>query len=272
MSEVKDWNTNANFNTLAPPDGAPENTTKLNQLNNIIREMQAAIARLHKDTSGSSVVFKRADNTNAYTCTLNQSLSNYYDGLIVRGQSDKPNDQTGLTTLSINGLPAKYCNYPNSQTLRPYEMTGATSTFIYKQWADAFFLISCPAIEQQPPIGSMMLFWAETAPLFWTQDTNAFWVERVVMTTPLNGGGAGGSWLVSGITDVQGIHNHGGGGTTTGAVSGPLGVQTGSVPGVSQDHTHQVSLAPDGLHQHNVTLDAFWRPLYSAWIVCIRSQ
>lgn len=49
MSDISTWDTTAANNNSTPPDGAPENSTKFSDVNNIIREVMAAVRRQWED-------------------------------------------------------------------------------------------------------------------------------------------------------------------------------------------------------------------------------
>ncbi len=51
MSDISDWKPVAADNTANPPDSAPENSTLISDLNNIIRELQASVRRWYNGPS-----------------------------------------------------------------------------------------------------------------------------------------------------------------------------------------------------------------------------
>ena len=98
MSDVNSWNTVDASNNATPPDGFPENMN-YSQVNNSARAVMGAIKRYHDDLGGSLAAGGVA---NAYTVTLNQTYSAYFEGM--RFACSIPADNTGAATMNVNAI------------------------------------------------------------------------------------------------------------------------------------------------------------------------
>lgn len=102
MSEINDWNVSAASNNSAAPNGWPETTMLIKQLNDTGREGMAVVARWHKDTNGSLASGGSAD---AYTLTSNRTIGTLYDGLVMAFEANHTNTTT-TPTLNLNSIGA----------------------------------------------------------------------------------------------------------------------------------------------------------------------
>lgn len=111
--DVKSWDTSASNNNASPPDGAGEDLVTLKDMNNILREFQAVLARWHKDINGSLATTNAG---NAYSVTLNQSSYTAYEaGLVFAATVNSAN--TGNATINVNGAGAKSWVYPDGSEI-----------------------------------------------------------------------------------------------------------------------------------------------------------
>ena len=271
MPEIKDWSVTSANNNSPPPDGAPPNVTKFGQVDNIIREMMAVIARWEKDTNG--LLELTNGGINNFSVTTNRTVSVLYNGFIIRGIASATN--TGSATLAVNGIPAKNildaAGNPlvagELNTLSPVELSYRSST-------DSFYITGgsqFSAVDFQPPIGSKMLFYNDVAPVGWVQVLTVG--DRVPLVTSGAGGTTSGSWTISGLT-----HPH----THTASFEVDTGtafndIHDGATGGgdIAHDgHQHHVSASftVGGLSTPNVTSSGAWRPLNIAMILCERTS
>jgi len=136
MSEINNWDVSSDNNNSAPPDGAPEATTRIGQLNNIIRELMAVCARWFKDTNGSLV----STGTNTIAVTTNRSISSYYDGMRITFRAAGVN--TSACTLNINTIGAKSLKTPTGEELRAGVInTDGIYDAVYCSNSDEFVLL-----------------------------------------------------------------------------------------------------------------------------------
>jgi microcystin-dependent protein len=99
MSNISQWSTVAGNNNAPSPNGAPEGL-KLNQVNDVMREMMAAVARLFVDMRGGLV---SGGTGNAYTLTTASGDAQSDQGVFAF-RADRFN--TGPVTLNRDGLGA----------------------------------------------------------------------------------------------------------------------------------------------------------------------
>ena len=97
MSEINDLNVSAASNTGRFPELQLPST-----VNNGARELEAIIARWHKDTNASVDAGGTGD---AITVAANQTLTAYYDGLVIAFNATAAN--TTATTLNVDSVGAK---------------------------------------------------------------------------------------------------------------------------------------------------------------------
>lgn len=98
MSEINAWSAIAANNNASPPDGAPENTMTLGQVNDWGREVMRAVKAWQADTDGS---LASTNVGNAYSVTLARNVTPY-DGLAIRFKAAAAN--TAAVTLNVNGV------------------------------------------------------------------------------------------------------------------------------------------------------------------------
>lgn len=101
MSNVSQWNASAASNNSAPPDGAPEGQAP-GTVNDVMREIMAAVARQYQDSDGSIIT---AGSSNAYTLTTNNVHAALADMGLTVFRADRSN--TGAATLNVDSLGAK---------------------------------------------------------------------------------------------------------------------------------------------------------------------
>jgi hypothetical protein len=121
------------------------------------------------------------------------------------------------------------------------------------------------------PVGTKMLFMQNAAPTNWTFD--AANNDRVILNTSTvgEGGDVGGSWTISGVTvdnhqltiAEMPAHTHG---FNQSSVTGGGGQRLNS-PGTA---IQSGSTGGDGSHNHGLTADGTWRPLWVKSITCTK--
>lgn len=111
MAEINDWNVAAASNNSTPPDGAPEGMNP-SSVNDTIRENMAVMKRFYADLNGSVA---STGSSNAYVVAANQTLTAYYDGLILGFDANHAN--TGAATVNVDALGAKTIKKHNDQDL-----------------------------------------------------------------------------------------------------------------------------------------------------------
>lgn len=109
MAEVHTWSGTAAYNDSSPPDGAPEGMAP-SAVNDVIREVMAAIKRKDDDENGALVT---GGSATAYTvATPNRTIAAYENGLRLRVRL---HTATGAApTLNVNSLGAVRLAWPYS--------------------------------------------------------------------------------------------------------------------------------------------------------------
>jgi hypothetical protein len=126
MADLNEWNVVDADNDAAPPNGWPENTMTLPDVNDAGRQVQGAVRRNFADMNGSLAAAGVAD---AYTLTLNANYSAYFDGLAF--VCSIPAANTGPATINVNGISAQAIQV-NGAALTGGEMsTGGVYIFSY---------------------------------------------------------------------------------------------------------------------------------------------
>lgn len=97
MSEINDLNVTDASNTARFPEGMARAA-----LNNAARALEGILARWHKDTNASIAAGGTGD---AITVSANQTISAYYDGLVIAFNATAAN--TTATTLNVDSVGAK---------------------------------------------------------------------------------------------------------------------------------------------------------------------
>ena len=93
MSDIKDWpNTAAGFNSLSIPDSAPENGTTVAQINDVIREEQAATRRYYETMEWREFGYGISTNGTA-SVTFSEAIP-----LFIIGQRVKISHNTSVTS------------------------------------------------------------------------------------------------------------------------------------------------------------------------------
>ena len=99
MAALNDWDVVDANNNATPPDGWPENTMAYSEVNDTGRAVQGTVRRFWGDSNGS---LNAAGIANAYTLTLNEAYSAYFDGMWFACQI--PASNTGASTINVNGI------------------------------------------------------------------------------------------------------------------------------------------------------------------------
>ncbi len=99
-SDVNEWDTSAANNTAAPPDGAPEGMAP-STLNDVMREMMAAIARWFEQSGGALI---STGSSGAYALATSSAFTSLSAGDHFRFQANHTN--SGAATLAVDGAPA----------------------------------------------------------------------------------------------------------------------------------------------------------------------
>ena len=102
MAALNDWDVVDANNNATPPDGWPENTMQYSEVNDTGRAVQGTVRRFWGDSNGS---LDAGGVANAYTLTLNESYSVYFDGMWFACQI--PASNTGASTINVNGIGAQ---------------------------------------------------------------------------------------------------------------------------------------------------------------------
>lgn len=97
MAEINDLNVTDASNTARFPEDQAAST-----LNDGARALEGIVARWHNDINGSVAT---TGSANAYVMAANQTLSAYYDGLVLAFEANFTN--TGAATVNVDGLGAK---------------------------------------------------------------------------------------------------------------------------------------------------------------------
>ena len=106
-AEINDLNVSDASNTARFPEGMAAGT-----VNDSARALEGILARWHTDTNCSVVT---TGSANAYVWTSTETLSAYYDGLVVCFDANFTN--TGTATINVSGLGAKTLLKNNDQIL-----------------------------------------------------------------------------------------------------------------------------------------------------------
>ena len=107
MAEINDFNVTDASNTARWPENMAPSA-----VNNAGRADEGILARWHKDTNGSKAT---TGSTNAYVFAADQTLSAYYDGLVIAADANFTN--TGAATLNVDAVGADSIVLQNGQPL-----------------------------------------------------------------------------------------------------------------------------------------------------------
>lgn len=161
------WDPLASNNNLAPPDGAPENTTLLSDVNDIIRENMGAVARMVRDTNGSLV---SAGAGNAYALTTNNGFEDFDNILQLSFRADRANTP-GAATLIVDGLPPRPLRAEIGVELDANAiLENGIVTVAYTPLLDFFHYLNPPL---GPPAGSVVAWFTEQLPNGWLECNGA---------------------------------------------------------------------------------------------------
>lgn len=239
MVDVKDFDPVATNNNSAAPNGAPEGWAP-SQVNDVQREVMAALARWYKDISAVHTTTGAADD---YVITTDQTFSAYTAGMVFGFVAHQTN--TGTSTFTVSGLASKTIVNPDGSVLDAGEITVNRSYIVIYQASDDNFVIVNPSVNFSAPpsdfdSGDRVIAVQSTAPTGWTKVTDAAFDNaalRLFTGTPSNGGSVGFStvFVNNRTTSAAGSHNHG-----------------GSVGG------HALTTAEMPSHDHNVRYAGHW--------------
>ena len=210
MSNVAAWSVTAGLNTSSPPDGWPEGMQR-SAVNDAAREMQAALARWFKDSTGSLV---SAGGPTAYTLTTNCGYTSANDIPLLAFRINVTN--TGAVTLNVDGLGAKPWRKTGGagEQYAAGELVATQLVVVAHNPADDDFYTVGPQARSEFAATTSMLFWQAAAPTGWTKYTAAGYHDRALrLVATTGGGGVGGNWDFSAMfqdqTDGSGwISNH----------------------------------------------------------------
>lgn len=140
MADIEDLNTSAALNNEQPPHGAPEGATYLSQVNDILRELMALLARWYADTKAITAT----GSAGAYAVTLTRSSAALTNGMVVAFIANHAN--TGAATLNVNGAGALPLVWPDNSALKAGAIAdGAAVTAIYNASLAKWHLQTVPA-------------------------------------------------------------------------------------------------------------------------------
>lgn len=110
MAEVHTWSGTADDNDSSPPDGAPEGMAP-STVNNIIREVMAAIRRKDQDENGSILT---TGTSTAYAVTTNRTITELAAGMRLKVRVHT--ESGAAPTLNVNSLGAVEIRWPTASS------------------------------------------------------------------------------------------------------------------------------------------------------------
>jgi hypothetical protein len=120
MAEINDLNVTDASNTARFPENQLPST-----VNNGARALEGIIARWDKDTNGSLTPGGTAD---VITIAANQTLSAYYDGLVIAFEAAGTN--TGAVTVNVDALGAKSIVKPDGSAMAAGDIVSGSKVII----------------------------------------------------------------------------------------------------------------------------------------------
>jgi hypothetical protein len=120
MAEINDLNVTDASNTARFPENQLPST-----VNNGARALEGIIARWDKDTNGSITPGGTAD---VITIAANQTLSAYYDGLVIAFEAAGTN--TGAVTVNVDALGAKSIVKPDGSAMAAGDIVSGSKVII----------------------------------------------------------------------------------------------------------------------------------------------
>ena len=130
MAEINDLEIVDANNTARFPEGQV-----ISSYNDGARALEGIVARWHKDTNGSVV---STGSANAYAVSANQTLSAYYDGLVISFDANFEN--TGSATLNVDAVAAATIKLPNGDELIGGEITAGQKVKVVYDGTDWIML------------------------------------------------------------------------------------------------------------------------------------
>jgi hypothetical protein len=136
MSNVSEWEISAANNTSPPPDGAPEGMPP-STVNDVMREMMAAVARWYQDSRGGLV---STGSGSAYVVATNAIHAALNDVSILVFRAHTAN--TGAVTLNVDALGAKSIRSGGAALVAGQIPTNSLVAVAYNPQIDAFDLLT----------------------------------------------------------------------------------------------------------------------------------
>ncbi len=153
MAEINDLEVVDDNNTARFPEGQAPST-----VNNGARGLEGIIARWHKDTNGSLSSTGSAD---AYVVAANQTLSAYYDGLIIMFKANF--DNAGPATLNVDGIGAADILRNDGLPITIGDIVTGQRVQVAYDGSD-WIMMSAAASANQIPTGTPLPYFGATAP------------------------------------------------------------------------------------------------------------
>jgi hypothetical protein len=149
MADIDAWDILATNNGGAAPNGWPEGTMTLGEVNNTGREVMAVVARWYADNNGSLATTNSGNN---YSLTLNRTtVAAYAAGLTAVFQINSTN--TGDVTLNINSIGAKSVVYADGSEIPSGEWAAdKIAAVVYDATNDWFQLINPLMVPFRNPL------------------------------------------------------------------------------------------------------------------------
>lgn len=141
MAKQSQWSETAGSNSSAAPDGAPEGSMKVKEINNTIREMMASLAQTYKDQKGILVT---AGTQPAYTVTTTTGHAAYTDMAVTLVRLHA--EPTGDATINFDGLGFKTLVKSDGVQMASGEgVANALYAMAYDENADVVFALNADA-------------------------------------------------------------------------------------------------------------------------------
>ncbi len=112
------------------------------------------------------------------------------------------------------------------------------------------------------PAGTKMVFFQASVPTGWTQDVSQN--DKMLRIVSGSGGGAGGNWVISGVSvDNESAHTHGAGSFKVTTAAARFDDASGTfVPAKHGTYNVSGTSGSGSAHGHGLTADGAWRPSY----------
>ncbi len=217
-------------------------------INNSARAMMAAIAKWRDDLSGNLVT---AGTSTAYTLTTNQVFTALTDGIMVTARMDEVNGAS--PTLNVDGLGAKsiasvYGTAIGTGLLK----AGGVYTFVYDATDDKWIVHG--ATWNDIPTGTIMLFYANTAPTGWTIYTTSGDNKALRIVTGSGAGGGTGGAVGGSVAFTTAFASQTPAGTVAVSVNNHTLTQA-NLPNCTFPDT--LAVANHAAHTHNTVINSY---------------